>query len=51
MKSTNGKTKEFDTVKTSRKIKNKISNDIKNMSYEEFRAYLDQIKSAALTKS
>ncbi len=50
MKSTNGKTKEFDTVKTFRKIKDKISNEIKNMSFEEFQVYLNKTKTAPLNK-
>ncbi len=32
--------KEFDTVKTFRKIKDKISNDLKGMSFEEIKEYL-----------
>ena len=32
--------KEFDTVKTFRKIKDKISNDLKEMSFDEIKAYL-----------
>jgi hypothetical protein len=32
--------KEFDTVKTFRKIKDKISNDLKGMSFKEIREYL-----------
>ncbi|MDP2058400.1 MAG: hypothetical protein U1C58_11555 [Flavobacteriaceae bacterium] len=32
--------KEFDTVKTFRKIKDKISKDLKAMSFEEIREYL-----------
>ncbi len=34
------KEKEFDTVKTFREIKEKISRDIQGMSYEQFTAYL-----------
>jgi hypothetical protein len=36
--------KEFDTVKTFREIKNKISNDIKGMTFEQLQAYLDKTK-------
>lgn len=32
--------KEFDTVETFRKIKDKISKDLKGMSFEEIREYL-----------
>lgn len=51
MKPTNSKPKDFDTVKTFRKIKDKISNEIKNMSFNEFQAYLDKTKSTAANKS
>jgi hypothetical protein len=34
------KKKEFDTVKTFRKIKDEISKDLKSMSFEEIKAYL-----------
>lgn len=50
MKPTNSKTKDFDTVKTFRKIKDKISTEIKNMSFNEFQAYLDKPKSTAVNK-
>ena len=33
--------KEFDTVKTFREIKDKISNDIKGMTFEQLQKYLD----------
>lgn len=36
--------KEFDTVKTFREIKNKISKDIKGMTFEQLQAYLDKTK-------
>ena len=36
--------KEFDTVKTFRAIKDKISKDIKGMTFEELQAYLDKTK-------
>ncbi len=40
MKTKDKKVKDFDTVKTFRDIKEKISKDIKGMSYEQFKAYL-----------
>ena len=36
--------KEFDTVKTFREIKDKISKDIKVMTFEQLEAYLDKTK-------
>ena len=36
--------KEFDTVKTFREIKTKISKDIKGMTFEQLQAYLDSTK-------
>lgn len=39
-----GKTKiekDFDTVKTFRKIKDKISKEIKGMNFEQFNSYLE----------
>ena len=44
MKTRNNKSKEFDTVKTFRAIKEKISADIQGMSLEEFKAYLAKHK-------
>lgn len=44
MKTKNKIVKEFDTVKTFREIKNKISKDIKGMTYEQFQAYLEKTK-------
>lgn len=42
---TNNKTvKDFDTVKTFREIKNKISVEIKGMSFEQLQVYLDKTK-------
>ena len=38
------KEKEFDTVKTFRAIKEKISNDIVNMNFEQIKAYLQNKK-------
>lgn len=34
--------KEFDTVKTFRAIKDKISKDIQGMTFEQLQAYLDK---------
>ena len=36
--------KEFDTVKTFRAIKDKISKDIKGMTFEQLQVYLDKTK-------
>lgn len=36
--------KEFDTVKTFRAIKDKISNDIQGMSYEQLMEYFERTK-------
>ena len=36
--------KEFDTVKIFREIKDKISKDIKGMTFEQLQAYLDATK-------
>ena len=36
--------KEFDSVKTFREIKDKISSEIKGMSFEELTAYLEKTK-------
>lgn len=44
MKTTKKKEKDFDTVKTFRKIKDKISKDIQEMTYEQLQAYLDKTK-------
>ena len=44
MKMKNKIVKEFDTVKTFREIKKKISNDIKGMTFEQLQAYLDKTK-------
>jgi hypothetical protein len=38
------KNKAFDTVKTFRKIKDKISKEIQDMSFEELKAYLEKTK-------
>lgn len=42
MKTKNKIVKEFDTVKTFREIKTKISNEIKGMTFEQLQAYLDR---------
>ena len=44
MKTTDKKIKEFDTVKTFREIKDKISQDIQGMTYEQLKEYLDKTK-------
>lgn len=40
----NKTTKEFDTVKTFREIKTKISNDIHGMTFEQLKEYLNKTK-------
>ena len=40
MKTKDKKIKEFDTVKTFREIKEKISKEIQGMTFEQFKAYL-----------
>ena len=40
MKTKENQKKEFDTVKTFRKIKDKISTDLKGMSFNEIKDYL-----------
>ncbi|MEX0811047.1 MAG: hypothetical protein WD048_02445 [Chitinophagales bacterium] len=42
--------KEFDTVKTFRKIKDRISKDLKGMSFEEIKEYLKRESSKLQTK-
>jgi hypothetical protein len=44
MKTQNKKTKNFDTVKTFRKIKENISKEIQDMSFEELKAWLEKNK-------
>jgi hypothetical protein len=44
MKTTDKKIKEFDTVKTFREIKNKVSKEIQGMTFEKLKAYLDKTK-------
>jgi hypothetical protein len=44
MKTKNKKEKKFDTVKTFRVIKDKISKDIKGMTFEQLQVYLDKTK-------
>jgi hypothetical protein len=44
MKTKNKIVKEFDTVKTFREIKQKISNDIKGMTFEQLQVYLNKTK-------
>ena len=42
MKTSNKKTKDFDTVKTFRKIKDNISKEIQDMSFEQLKEWLDK---------
>lgn len=44
MKTKNKTKKSFDTVKTFREIKDKISKEIKGMNYEQLQAYLEKRK-------
>jgi hypothetical protein len=44
MKTKDKKIKDFDTVKTFREIKDKISNDIQGMNFEQLTAYLNRTK-------
>ena len=44
MKTKDKKEKGFDTVKTFRKIKEKISKDIRGMNFEQLKAYLEKKK-------
>lgn len=47
MKMTDKKIKEFDTVKTFREIKDKISKEIQGMTFEQLTAYLEKTKLTA----
>jgi len=42
--------KEFDTVKVFREIKDKISKEIKGMTFEQLKAYLEKNKLKTQTK-
>jgi hypothetical protein len=44
MKTKDKKTKDFDTVKTFREIKTKVSNDIKDLDFEQLTSYLNKNK-------
>jgi beta-lactam-binding protein with PASTA domain len=44
MKTKDKKIKDFDTVKTFREIKDKISKDIQGMNFEQLTAYLNRTK-------
>ena len=44
MKTTEKKTKDFDTVKVFREIKETISKEIEGMNFEQLKAYLDRTK-------
>ena len=50
MKTTDKKLKEFDTVKTFREIKDKISKDIQGMNFEQLKEYLKENKLKPITK-
>ncbi len=50
MKSKAKTKKDFDTVKTFREIKDKISKEIKGMNFEQLNAYLESIKSTVEKK-
>jgi hypothetical protein len=41
--------KKFDAIKTMREIRNKMSLEIMNMTYDQERAYLDKLLSSAQT--
>ncbi|GGE36156.1 hypothetical protein [Psychroflexus planctonicus] len=43
-------TKEFDTVKTFRKIKDQISKDLKDLSFDEIKEYLKKESSKLQVK-
>jgi hypothetical protein len=49
MKTKDKKIKEFDTVKTFREIKEKISKEIQGMTFDQFKAYLAEEKLKAST--
>jgi len=49
MKTKDKKIKEFDTVKTFREIKEKISKETYGMTFEQFKAYLAAQKSKTST--
>jgi hypothetical protein len=44
MKTIDKRVKEFDTVKTFREIKDKISIEIQGMTFEQLKAWLDKTK-------
>jgi len=44
MKTKNKTKKDFDTVKTFRQIKNKISSEIKGMNYEQLMDYFEKTR-------
>jgi hypothetical protein len=50
MKKTDKKEKSFDAIKVMREIRDKISLEIMNMTYEEERAYLDKLLAAGHKK-
>ncbi len=44
------KDKQFDAIKVMRELRNKLSSEIMNMTYEEERAYLDKLLEKGKTK-
>ena len=50
MKTKNKIEKDFDTVKTFRDIKTKISQEIKGMTFEQLKAYFEKTKLKPTTK-
>ena len=49
MKTTDKKVKEVDTVKTFREIKENVSKDIQDMTFEQLQAYLDKTRLKKIT--
>ena len=50
MKTNNPKKKSFDAIKTMRKIRDAVSKEIKDMTYEQERAYLDKLLADSSSK-
>ncbi|MFM8512403.1 MAG: hypothetical protein ACKOBI_01490 [Bacteroidota bacterium] len=48
---TKEKEKKFDAIKTMREIRDKMSLEIMNMTYEQERAYIDKLLAEGQTKS
>jgi hypothetical protein len=51
MKKTDKKVKTFDAIKVMRAIRDKMSLEIMNMTYDEERAYLDKLLAAGQKKN